>query len=586
MEEYGTEGFFKQINEILSGKGKKHYFYPETVEHAQAMGVHVEGNKPTKLLEINRPNEPDDVKKYRLEVYRPKTKSLSEKVVNTVNRIFNPRLFHITYPESPSASIPDNKWIGTYMTEGIPYYESLMRFVRETYTKKDFGDPNAWCVLLPLDFEIPDTEFYEPVPFIYQSSDICLFKEDEYLLIKMSVKDKEEGKALYIDRERIVYFEEEEKNEWKVDDEYPNITGQVTAFRLGGVIMGNKSPYWYHSFISGVLPHWDDVVTLSSDLQAGIVNHLYLEKWEYTVDCDDCGGSGKISAQQANPGATVISHLPEGATAEIYSCRSCAGTGKRVTRGPFNVMRINKDAMAQDVTSPIPPAGYIDKPIEIIDKIKEIIKEEKDNGLSSINMEIISKVGEDQSGVAKTIDRQDLDSFLLRYSNHCFDYVIPNLIYYTMVWRYGNILTDQQILENFPTISKPKAFEVLDVMMLQEEMKKASEANVSSNILKQIETEIVNTRFSGDEFNRKRNLAIIELDPLYSKSADELMTLRANGVVKREDWQIHAYMDLIIDTMIEEDEKFLDLKRKDQRVKINAWVQTNLAAVEPNLPVE
>jgi hypothetical protein len=109
---------------------------------------------------------------------------------------------------------------------------------------------------------------------------------------------------------------------------------------------------------------------------------------------------------------------------------------------------------------------------------------------------------------------------------------------------------------------------------------------VSSNLLKQIETEIVNTRFSGDEFNRKRNLAIIELDPLYSKSADELMTLRANGVVKREDWQIHAYMDLIIDTMIEEDEKFLDLKRKDQRVKINAWVQTNLAAVEPNLPVE
>lgn len=589
LPEYGTKEFNEQLQDILKGNSKnRHEFYHETCEHAEAMGVHVEGLKPEKLLNINRPNEPGDVKKYRLEVYRPKTKSLSEKVINTVNRIFNPRLYHITWYPSPTPVIRDEEWIDKYLTEELPYYESLMRFVRETYTKKDFSDPNALCAILPINFDIPDTEFYKPVPYIYGSHEILKFKESEYYLIKCKKKGKELSRAIWIDRERVTYYKEVEKENWQLEIEYPHTLREVPAFRLGGLIMGNEAPYWFQSFIAGVLPHWDDVVTLSSDLQAGVVNHLYLEKWEYTVDCEDCSGTGRKSYQDAYPTADVKVLLPNGGEgATMPSCRSCSGTGKRVTRGPFNVTQINKDAMASEVVSPIPPAGYIEKPIEIIDKIKEIIKEEKENGLASINMEIIAKVGEDQSGVAKTIDRQDLDAFLMRYANHSFDYAIPQIIWYVMKWRYGNILTDQQLIENFPTIRKPNKFEVLDVMMLQEELKIASESNVSANILKKIEQEIVNTKYSGDEFERKLNNAIIELDPLYSMGPDELMTLKANGIISSEDWKLHTYIDEAIAVLVEEDESFLDLGKKEQRDKLRAWIVTNKGSIQadPVVPV-
>lgn len=587
LPEYGTDEFNKRLTEVLRSNSKeRHDFYYETVEHAEAMGVHVEGLKPEKLLNINRPNEPGDVKKYRLEVYRPKTKSLSEKVINTVNRIFNPRLYHITWYPSPTAVIPDAEWIDKYLNEELPYYESLMRFIRETFTKKNFSDPNALCAILPVNFEVPDTEFYKPIPYIYSAKEVIKFKEGEYYLIKCAGKGKELSTAIWMDRERVVFYREVEKDRWQLENEYPHTLREVPAFRLGGVIMGNQAPYWFHSFIAGVLPHWDDVVTMESDLQAGIVNHLYLEKWEYTVDCDDCSGTGKISAQEANPTADIQNLLPNGAEAS-YMCRSCTGTGKRVTRGPFNVTQINKDAMASEVVSPIPPAGYIEKPIEIIDKIKEIIKQEKENGLASINMEIIAKVGEDQSGVAKTIDRQDLDGFLMRYANHVFEYAIPQLVWYIMKWRYGNILSDQQIFDSYPTIKKPTKFEVIDVMTLQDELKIASEANVSANILKKIEQEIVNTKYSGDEFERKLNNAIIELDPLYSMGADELMTLKANGIISADDWKLHTYIDEAIAVLVEEDETFLDLGKKEQRDKLRQWIIANKGSIQadPIVPV-
>lgn len=585
LPQYGTKEFDEKVFEILRANSKeRHKFYNETVEHASAMGVHVEGILPEKLLNVNRPNEPGDVKKYRLEVYRPKTKSLSEKVVNTVARIFNPRLYSITWYPSPTAAISEQDWIDKYLMEELPYYESIMRFMRETYLKKDFGDPNALCAILPIQFEIPDTEYYKPIPYIYQAKDILKFKDGEYYLIKCAKPKEKLSEAIYIDRERVVYYEEKEKDNWVLKVEYQHTLREVPAFRLGGLIMGNEAPYWYQSFIAGVLPHWDDVVTLSSDLQAGVVNHLYLEKWEYSVDCDDCSGTGKITVEQANPAADVLNLLPNGATAMVQ-CRTCSGTGKRVTRGPFNVLSVNKDALAGEVASPIPPSGYIEKPIEIIDKIKEIIKEEKEAGLSSINMEIISKVGEDQSGVAKTIDRQDLDGFLMRIANHVFDYALPQIVYYTMKWRYGNVLSDQQIVESFPTIKKPVKFEVIDIMSLQAELKTASESNVSANLLKRIEQEIVNSKYSGDEFERKKNNAIIELDPYYSKGADELMTLKASGVIRTEHWKLHEHIDTAIDELIEEDETFLDLPKKEQRAKLMEWVNTNLGDLEPTNPV-
>ena len=143
--------------EYLDAVHKKgiHKYWKKTVSHAEDMGVHVEGEKPEKLLNKVRPNEQEEIKKYRLDSWEPVTQSLTEKVVNTVNKIFNPRLFSFEFPDMPGTV--GEKTLEKYLTEEFPYYRSIMNFITETYTQKDFSDPNACIVVMPRELDIEET---------------------------------------------------------------------------------------------------------------------------------------------------------------------------------------------------------------------------------------------------------------------------------------------------------------------------------------------------------------------------------------------------------------------------------------------
>ena len=114
----------KYLNGIAKGS-IRHKYYKKTVSHAEDMGVHVEGETPEKLLNINRPNEQEEIKRYRLETYQPVTQSLSEKVVNTVNKVFNPRLWSIDFEEM---SLVGEDTLAKYLTEDYPFYRECLGY--------------------------------------------------------------------------------------------------------------------------------------------------------------------------------------------------------------------------------------------------------------------------------------------------------------------------------------------------------------------------------------------------------------------------------------------------------------------------
>ena len=130
---------------IKGNEPHRHRYYEETVIHAKEMGVHVEGENPKSLLEQKRPNEPKDVRDYRIDVWKPVTESLSNKVVNTVAKVFDPKLFKIDFPERP-ARIPEDQDLQTYLLENFGVWKSLWVYTRETDLVKLFSDPNALCV--------------------------------------------------------------------------------------------------------------------------------------------------------------------------------------------------------------------------------------------------------------------------------------------------------------------------------------------------------------------------------------------------------------------------------------------------------
>jgi len=497
-----TPEYIKKV--VSKGQdAQRHRYYNMAVDHCTDMAVHISGTSPEKLLKEARPNEPEDVREYREQAWKPITKSKSKKVISVINRIFNPRMYSVKIGAKPKNLIDDSETLDKYLFENYPFYLSVMTFIKEVFTKRVMEDPNAVLVVRPLQ-QMDQLKYIRPVPVIYSSKQLLDFEPDKYYVIditeyKNTPYVKEQIKELLIVDDTGFYIYDRDGS---MDEErsFTHALGRTPAFRLGGVITGDDYPYFYESYIAGVLPHWDKAIQIQSDLDAQIVLHAYLEKWEFdSVQCPDCEGQGVVY----DPGDQA-KHREGGQ----HQCHRCGGAGK-IAKNPFDIYTVNHDAFGPDSPPPVPPAGYIDKPIDILDKLRDEVNLNISQGYSAINMEVVENVPEIQSGIAKTIDRQDLDSFLLQYSNHIFDYVLPNIINFTIQWRYVPHLIGA-IGDYGYTITKPVRFDVLSIQHLMAEFAQAREAKLDNNVIAAYEIDIIEKLFSGTQ--KEKSKVIIRLD--------------------------------------------------------------------------
>jgi len=555
-----SKGFNDFLTEISQDK-ITHKYYDDTVEHAEEMGVHVEGFKPEKLLKINRPSERPEIQEYRLAIWQAVTEGLSEKVINTLNRIYNERFFKIIFPDKPTTSLIDeDEDLKTYITEGIPEYGSLMTYIRETFTKKNLSDANAAIVVMPTKFNIEQGELLEPESIFYDSKSLRIFKDENWYFFLV------DEKIFIVSKTHIFWLiqtEDAKEVTWNVAFQWAHNIGVPPVFRTGGIVSGVKSPYWFKSFIGGVLPHWNRVVTLSSDLDGNYNSHMHLERWSFANECTADGCRNGLVNNPIDFQGELQNNFTE--------CIRCKGTGKE-GRSPYNETFINRDGLDPEAPLPIPPFGYPAKPTEIVGIIEDRIKQEKEDGLASINFDILNKVGENQSGVAKVLDRQDMDSFLQRYADHVFVDIIPQTIFYMAAWRYGvllrgsdeGLINEEAIRNLLPEVVSPKNFNVLSLDMLQAMLKEASTANVSDSMLKHLERDIAVKQFVNDEDKKVRELLIIDLQPFPGKSVDDLLSLQGLTI---KDWEIFKSLKIgeLVDKAIEDNPEFIDLPRKEQR---------------------
>lgn len=559
--EIGSKEFKELVEGKINDKKKRHYCYDIVVKLAKQMGVHFYGDKPTELLESYRPNEIQEIRDYRLKIWKPVTKSLGDKVINTVNKILNPRYFSVEFPQEPVSRLVSKKEdLGFYMMQDYPIYKTFWHWLKETFIRSNFADPNAVICVLPKSFDVEETDMYKPLPYIYQSESVLDYKNGEYFLIyeeKESKYRSTKGYLTYIDR-NTYYKARYEDGEFTELVNIDHNLNEVPAFFSGGVVNEKTKGYYYESFVDGVAAHWDRVVEMTSDKDGVIVNHLYPERYEYQTDCTSCNGNGHVHKKDFQIGPNV--------KGDKIRCDVCEGTGKITARSPYGAYTVSLNALNPDLQTPIPPVDYITKDLAPFDSLVEEIRKEKEAGFASINMEILNKVGENQSGIAKVIDRQDLDSFLMRVSSHVFDYIIPNVIRFTALWKYGSVAEKGAIEEYIDEIkiNKPVEFNVLSVDALIKEYNNAKEVGANSNYLKNIESEIVNIKYSRNEEERIKNLTIIKLKPFPDKTIDDLMTAKGIGAIREQDLILNENIDYLVDTAIDENDEFLNISRSEQ----------------------
>lgn len=564
----------------------RHPGYDETVKHADHLAVHVYGKTPKELLEERRPNEPEEIKTYRLKIFKPITKSRCKKILNVLSRINNNKNYHITYPE-PSAKVVGETYdfsLETYVNEQYPYFDSFIRWVFDVALRKMVADPNAVCAFAPDNlYEMSENDTVLPRPYgtIYESKYVVDYSDQHFTFLK------KEKSLVYVGDVRCaegnIYCVYTTDSIWefrqvgnKQDERYERVLiyqhgmGFVPVLKLGGEYVDGTYPIQYESFISGVLPYWDDAIRQYSDKQAVFVQHIYLERVEMSNECDHpkCGTNGAPPGQICNPNR-------EG---HFFTCPRCKGDGMITGRSPFGVTRVKRTSLDPTQTPIFPGVEYIDRPTEIVKLLTDDIRQLINDGFGSLNMDFLAETPMNTSGESKAYDRAELTSYLISVSNNIFDNIIFNGLWMINAMRYGKMLTPDELTAQFPTIIKPMDFDIISLNQMVAEF--SSSQNMPVELKDEFVLEIMAKKYAGDPIKQAYYKSVIELDPLRGKTSDEKFTAFSNNVISKEDYMISENIYKYVSMAYAKNESFFDLPYQEKYNIILAIAKSELTNKE------
>ncbi len=560
-----------ELKGYFSGE-TKHIFYDEAKKITDAVNVHVTGEYPCDLLDERRPHEPVEVKDYRKKIWVPITKPIMSKVITSLSKIRRSADWSIKFEdEDQFTRIPDDERLSDYIEFKFPYFTSLTNWVFDVYLRQYAIDPNCVVAVLPLDTDIEENDFLKPFPSIFTSDLVLDFVQEDYAVLEnpagafyRSGNSMVLGKSFFIaTTETWTRWDQINGRMQFAPTTYNHELGFLPVFKAGGIMIDSKNTqYLYESRLSAMLPHLDEAVREYSDLQASIVLHLYPERWEYAAsDCVKCNGTGRIRATEEG-----CAPVP---------CGECNGHGKRLT-SPYGKILVFPTEVGNNPI-PNPPAGFVEKDVEIIKLQDERVEAHKYSALAAINMEFLAKTPLSESGIAKEVDRDELNNFVNAIAEDVIK-MMDNIIFTAATFRYRTQYNEEQILLMLPKIPVPEKFDMLSSRHLEEDVKSAKENKLNPVLLNAIEIDYATKKFNTDPNVRDELLLILQLDPLPNVSEDEKMVKLQNGGITKETYIISSNIHEFVQRAIQENPKFVDMEITEQKKIIKSYATAQATA--------
>ena len=590
---YGTPEYDALLKGVMV-KELRHDSYAESVRHAKAMSVHVYGDNPFYLLERTRPREDPEVKAYRIENYEPTTKAGSDKSIDIVGKIFNPTLYSIRW-QKESDQVENLK---KYTLDYYPGYNSIMTFNKDVVLRKMIADPNGIMVVKPEYIPENDAEKVSPVVLLYGSECVYYYDRDHYLIY---IKTEEKDVMVYngTRKEKVFQFEYYDKLWYRrfyafydkesdrvITEEievYQHGFGEIPAWQLRGKSRSmDNGDIIFESYFSSALPHWNLAVIHESDLLGAYINHMHPQKYELAEECAyefPWDGShypcraGKVKYPIAGKGLTEM------------ECPSCKGSGLVTVKSPYGAYQFTKQKIDEASTGGLMPVGYIEIQTEATKMLEERTNEMVRKGMWAINMDIEDKVGENQSGVAKVIDRSAQYDTLYTISCVMFDVHVNNEFYFINKYMNGveASAAREEDDDNLPQVNKPVMFDIATVSELINNFSIASKSGLDRNFLRVKQIEILSRDMTTNPDMKEYLIMIINLDPLYGFTQEEISAAVMGGVVRREDWAIHDNIKSFIDRALEENRNFMKLKKAEKMAILEGYAMELIASQRPQV---
>jgi hypothetical protein len=542
-------------------KGKRHDGYAITQQLYTKLRIHANGELPKELIEARRPSESKQIKDYREKIYVPKTKNPIGKVITSLSKIRRSSDWNIAYDKDViPARISKEETLDLYCEEKYPFYTSVTNWVFSELLKAYLTDANAVVAVCPLSMPQSTTEYVKPYARIFHAENVLEYRPDDFCFLlsdetceygsDMGYRKYTNGKIYYaINEEEVIRYKQiSTKGDLAEDYRYSHNLGYLPAFRAGGEFLkyiGN-SPV-YESRIASMVPSLDEAAREYSDLQAEVVQHIHSEKWLYlSTECPTCNGVGKLTGSKDK-------------------CPDCKGVGY-VGTSPYSNLVVTPPKAGETAGIPTPPAGYIQKQVEIVKIQDERVRNHIYEALASLNMEFLAETPLSQSGTAKEVDRDELNNFVNSVAEDIVS-VMDKVYRFISDYRYSLIvpnISERKAL--LPRIAVPEKYDLLSSNMIMQELATLKTANANPVIIRALEVEYAKKKFSTNPDISYELQAVLELDPLPSLTNDDKMAMISSDGITQQDYIISCNIIQFVRRAIEEDKGFLEMSLKEKKV--------------------
>lgn len=567
---------------------RKHFYYDKSNKSCKAFQPHSEGKYPCELIECRRPNEPLEVKEYREKIWVPKTKPTFSRIVNSLSKIRRSPDWSIKYSNLDKFSkIREGETLEDYCEKNFPYFESITNWLFAVCLKPYLTDPNGVILVWPLTTEVEPTEYLQPCPVIFDCCDVLEYEAEDHAILNdpvgcyysVTVRNKtheERGKSFYVvDAISIQKYDQvDSKGTMDKVMDYAHGLGMLPCFKLGGVICESQgNNYLYESRISGILPELDEAVREYSDLQAAKVLHVYPEKWQYTSnECTTCKGTGR----RQNP--AWFQGCDQAIQAQI-DCGNCHGIGY-TSAGPYAIQLVKPIAATEGIKQiPTPPAGYVEKDVEIVKLMGDSVRQHIYDGLAAINFQELAETPMNESGVAKAVDRDEQNNTVHAIAEDLVK-IMDKLYHLIADYRYMTQYSFEEIVEMLPAVAVPEKFDLFSITNLQNDLKAAKDGKLNPVIQNAMEVDYAGKLFNTDPSIRDMVALTIKLDPLPNITEDEKMSRLSNKGILPESYIISSNINEFVQRAIDEDAKFVEKPLKDQKGVMMKYAQEVLGKLD------
>lgn len=558
----------------------RHCYYKESVEQAEAMAVHADGSYPCTLLDERRPNEPEEVLCYRKKIFIPKTKPYFLKILASLSKIRRSSDWSVRY-EGEFPKIPEGEMLQDYCETAFPKFTSITNWIYSVWLKKYLVDPNAVIFIYP-DLVLKENEFLKPFPYIFDCCHVIDYIDEDFAVLVnpegctySTSKGENSGKSFFvITTERIQRYDQiDGRMNFALALDYEHGLESLPVYKIGGVIcQAEGERYLYESRISGVLPEFDEAVREYSDLQAAKVLHMFPERWEYTQhECSVCKGTGLRRNPQWSHGceASIPCDLP---------CDNKSCYKGYVVAGPYSKIMVRPSLTLEGQGNiPVPPAGFVEKDVEIIKVQDTSVENHIHNALAAINFEFLMLTPLNQSGTAKEVDKDELNNTVHSIAED----MVRNMDWlYWMIakYRYQIQYSGDDINEMVPAISVPEKYDILSSAHLEAQLTTAKTNNSNAVIVNALEIEYSNKAFNNDPEVRNRVELVLNLDPLANISEDDKMSRLSNRGITQLSYIISSNIHEFVQRALDEDPQFADKDLTEQKEKMMEYAKELEAA--------